>query len=477
MANGYYGGAPNAFAGGMVFSQDQRRRRVQENALNALIGRFGPEAADPQSLALLQGVEQSEQLFPHQLGEAQRATAGAEENVRQFGPAAGTVATQGVETREHDQRRNILHRAVSALKMVRDRKGDMPGALQQFGQILSRIGMPEDELMDLQQQIITNPDTLNELDTLLQPAGSASSRGLSGGIAMRNRETGQLEWVIPTENGFRVIPGRTPATAEQGYERIRQGDERLGLGWSNLDWDQVEAYLPARQAGVQLFPTEDGRVVADVVPGSPAEQELKNTLREMDAGDRKFLAAYGASSDHASVLQVNAERALEYMQSAEGGVILQVLRRGLRVVPGTNAHDAQQALEAVKNNIGIDELQRMRQSSPTGGAMGNVSDRDIALLTGVFGRLETENNPERVVEDLQNLMRTYERIVGFAREDAEAAQYRMELRARQGEQSFGPQPRPTSGGDAPAGGSTTRRTPPGPNATPEEILQYYSGGN
>jgi len=112
-------------------------------------------------------------------------------------------------------------------------------------------------------------------------------------------------------------------------------------------------------------------------------------------------------------------------------------------VPGTRSYEAWDALETMKNNIAVDELQRMRQSSPTGGAMGNVSDRDIALLTGALGRLEVERDPERLVEDIQNIVSTYQRIVGYAQQDAESAEYRAQLRRQRSGASFGPQPRPT----------------------------------
>ncbi|MGH7464327.1 MAG: hypothetical protein ACREK1_04070, partial [Longimicrobiales bacterium] len=467
---GYFAGAPNAFAGGMEYAAATRRRRLQENALSALINRFGPEAAMPEEQSMLQATEQRTQLQPHVVGAAERQTAGAEANVEQLGPAAGTVETQGVETREHEQRRSVLHRAVTALRMVRDREGDVRSALPQFGQILTRIGMPPDELQQLEQQIITNPDSLDELDAMLQPVGTAAGRGLSGGIAMRNRETGELEWVIPTESGFRVIPGRTPATAEQGYERLDQGAERLNLGWSNLDFDKVKEYLPSRAEGVQYFQMPDGRIVADVVPGSPAEKEMERNLREAEAGDRKYLQAYNAVSQHGDVVERSTADALAYFKDAGSGLVLQNFRRLAPLAAGTEMHEAWQALEAIKNNIGINELQRMRQSSPTGGAMGNVSDRDIELLTGVLGRLDQIRDPVVLVRELESVLSVYENIRAFAEEDAIAAQYRSVLRQQKRGTSFGPQPRPTSGGVAPGSGATREEM------SLDDLLNQYGPG-
>ena len=49
---------------------------------------------------------------------------------------------------------------------------------------------------------------------------------------------------------------------------------------------------------------------------------------------------------------------------------------GLSLIPGTPAYDTNAQIETVISSIGFDRLQRMRDESPTGGALGQVSERD-----------------------------------------------------------------------------------------------------
>ncbi len=84
-----------------------------------------------------------------------------------------------------------------------------------------------------------------------------------------------------------------------------------------------------------------------------------------------------------------------------------------QIVPGSPAADLDARLNTIRANIAFDQLQEMRQNSPTGGALGNVSDTDMALLQSTLGSLSIRQSPEQLAESL----RTIDRIVA----DVEAA--------------------------------------------------------
>lgn len=84
-----------------------------------------------------------------------------------------------------------------------------------------------------------------------------------------------------------------------------------------------------------------------------------------------------------------------------GGVILDKF-------PGTSARDLQANLDSVKANIGFQALQAMREASPTGGALGQVSDSENKLLQSRFGALEIGQSPKQLIE---NLKKVRQRIV------------------------------------------------------------------
>lgn len=78
-----------------------------------------------------------------------------------------------------------------------------------------------------------------------------------------------------------------------------------------------------------------------------------------------------------------------------------------RKIPGTNAHAIDQTMESLRSRISLSALQEMRNNSQTGAAMGNVSDKDMALLENSITNLNLARSPEEVERSLQILEKTY----------------------------------------------------------------------
>lgn len=81
-------------------------------------------------------------------------------------------------------------------------------------------------------------------------------------------------------------------------------------------------------------------------------------------------------------------------------------------LPFTEAGSLQQTIRGITSPIAIAELSRMRQESPTGGAMGNISDRDLIILQSVHGSLETAQKPEDLRKSLHKVQDVYSKITG-----------------------------------------------------------------
>jgi hypothetical protein len=79
----------------------------------------------------------------------------------------------------------------------------------------------------------------------------------------------------------------------------------------------------------------------------------------------------------------------------------------LRNVPGTNAYDVSALAQTIRANIGFDRLQQMREASPTGGALGSVSDVELATLQSVLGNLDQAQSQEQFERNLNRLSRLY----------------------------------------------------------------------
>lgn len=107
-------------------------------------------------------------------------------------------------------------------------------------------------------------------------------------------------------------------------------------------------------------------------------------------------------------------------------------------IPGTPAHDLAQDLNTLKAVLGFSELQAMRDASPTGGALGQVSEMENRLLQSAWAALEQSQSPEqfrrnmRIVVDRakrawRNVQEAYEEEFGSggASQDGSAPRRRL----------------------------------------------------
>lgn len=118
----------------------------------------------------------------------------------------------------------------------------------------------------------------------------------------------------------------------------------------------------------------------------------------------------GAGAGGPSVVIEDIDRAIEKINSADlpttgliGGV--------LSAVPGTTAYDVDALITTIKANAGFDRLQAMRNASPTGGALGAVSERELTYLQSTIGNLSQSQSKEQLLENLQRVKQAYLEII------------------------------------------------------------------
>lgn len=83
-----------------------------------------------------------------------------------------------------------------------------------------------------------------------------------------------------------------------------------------------------------------------------------------------------------------------------GGAILQNF-------PGFDAHNVAKLVETVRSNIGFSELNRMRQESPTGAALGNVTERELSELQAMAGNLALSQDDKQLLDNMRRLKNRY----------------------------------------------------------------------
>jgi len=79
-------------------------------------------------------------------------------------------------------------------------------------------------------------------------------------------------------------------------------------------------------------------------------------------------------------------------------------------LPQTEAFNLQRTLDTIRANVGFDRLQEMRDNSPTGGALGQVSEMENRLLQATEGSLDPRQNAEQLLSNLDKIMALYEAV-------------------------------------------------------------------
>ena len=96
---------------------------------------------------------------------------------------------------------------------------------------------------------------------------------------------------------------------------------------------------------------------------------------------------------------------------------LDALMPAMAIVPRTQAKDYAQRLDTLKANIGFGELQRMRDNSPTGGALGQVTERELNFLQSVLGAIGTDTKYETLLQTLDKAEQVYREMLSAAQTD------------------------------------------------------------
>lgn len=79
-----------------------------------------------------------------------------------------------------------------------------------------------------------------------------------------------------------------------------------------------------------------------------------------------------------------------------------------RIIPGSSAKDFSESVKTIKALVGFEELQKMRDSSPTGGALGQVSEREIDFLQALAGSINVNQSNDQLQSNLRDIQKSFQ---------------------------------------------------------------------
>ena len=75
----------------------------------------------------------------------------------------------------------------------------------------------------------------------------------------------------------------------------------------------------------------------------------------------------------------------------------------MRFVGDSDALDLQTNLDVIKANLGFDALEAMRAASPTGGALGQITERELSFLQSTIASLNQAQSQESLLKSLDQI--------------------------------------------------------------------------
>jgi hypothetical protein len=354
-----------------------------QNAL-AAIAQFDPQAA----LGLMSGRQQmdlreradSRDAASHEIGIAQGSQ--AMEIARQ----RAREATEAHKANMTGQQRELAMQEIQLIGAF----GNV-GSEQEWDALADRLQIP-----DLKGQF-------DQRDALV---------GMAMGVSEALAGPGEPFTLSPGEERFDGRGNQIAAVPDGGAtDDIKEWQfavQEGGYTGSFADWQTKnrEISVGTPPAGFALEYDESGRPSSMVpIPGSPAALEAEQARIAAES------KAANAQRGGDIVIQ-DIQRASKLIENAPwynpaAGIGSGVLAN----VRGSNAVNLQALTDTIKANVGFDRLTQMRAESPTGGALGAISDTEMRLLTSTLGSLEQSQSEAQLLENLDRLNKVYNEIV------------------------------------------------------------------
>lgn len=239
------------------------------------------------------------------------------------------------------------------------------------------------------------------VNALLQQRIGAGAQGPVKGIEVDGRLVNPYDGSVIYEGapkpGYEMLSQDQAQSLGLGNGAFQRGPNgritKIGGGGVNINMPQIGS-IPK---GYQLITdpeTQSQRL--EPIPGGPVAEAEEN--REE------------AETDRASLVATEIDRALNLIDN-DGVVPATGAGAMLSPVPGTDAKALSSLLDTIRANIGFAELNAMRAQSPTGGALGQVTERELAFLQSVAGSLDQAQNEQQLRDNLNRLWNTYQDVI------------------------------------------------------------------
>ena len=144
--------------------------------------------------------------------------------------------------------------------------------------------------------------------------------------------------------------------------------------------------------------------------GIPIEVPRGKTAKELEEAEAKEAGRTESAQAQANLAVTHIDAVRKIMRESPlptTGMVGSLLSR----FEGSDAHDMNRRLDSLKAMVGFNALQEMRANSPTGGALGQVSEMELALLQSTIASLEQSQSKEQFLENLKLVENAFNEVI------------------------------------------------------------------
>ena len=278
---------------------------------------------------------------------------------------------------EMDRRRSLMEDAMKGLTPGQRSLAELsPDTFvkERYAQMFPAQAKPKDPIKVGRDDSIYDPNTGQFLHT----ADPKTERPVVASPGSHVIENGEVTHRVPHKP---YAPNRNGITIGPDGSVQIGGPARL-----------PEAGKPPK--GYQYVRDENGNIIAEVIPGGPVDRANENRQKRAERAGGTVVQDLGRALNLFETAQSEGNL-LDGVGPIEGWLTSKF--------PGTPADRIRRLVESAKSNIGIDQLQAMRDASPTGGALGQVPVQQQVRLETMLGDLV---NTQNVDDWRNNIMRT-----------------------------------------------------------------------
>lgn len=202
----------------------------------------------------------------------------------------------------------------------------------------------------------------------------------------------------------------------QGLYGQIQRDRELGLRMGILEPTPQEKLALEQNTPLgrltQMMAEE--RLRSERLSQEKTQSAIDKAEREAAAEQEKKERRVAEKQAQAEIVTNKIDKALDILKSESfvTGFSGQLLSN----IGGTDARNLAAQLKTIRSALAFDSLQKMRENSPTGGALGQVSNIELSLLESSVAALDQAQTAEQLKEQLEEVRRHYENWRGVVEE-------------------------------------------------------------